>query len=364
MKRLCAVILAMGMILLLLAACGGTAPSAPTASASVPAPGSTTSTVEASEAPAPGAEAPQKIAFLCPGSINDSGFNSLIYNSMLNLEEKYGIEFSYKENATTSEYEEIFRSFAQAGFDLIIGHGNASADPAMIVAEDYPDIKFLCTSSTASNGTNMGSVSVAGYEEGFLQGVVAGLVTKTNKVGAIGIEIASIKKVLWGFEAGAKYVNPDVEVSTVYLTDSSDSSGAQQAASSLYSSGFDVVLQNCDPAGNSIYSVAAEYGGLAIATCGDHTELAPDVILFNGLEDYPSTVESIYLKMADGTWEPTAYSIGIQDGSVSYAFNEELASQRMTKEQRDEFDSIYQDVLDGKLDLKKIVEEALDVSVS
>lgn len=368
MKRLFVIVLAIAMLFSMVS-CSPAATEPPKAMEDSP----TTVSVEATKLPVVDtavpetkpseSAAPKKIAFLCPGAINDSGFNSLIYNSMLNLQDKYGIEFTYRENAPTSEYEETFRSFAEAGYELIIGHGAASVDPALKVAADYPNVKFLTTSSSPSNGTNLGSVSLALHVEGFLVGVVAGMATETNKVGAIGIDIPSIKKTLWGYEAGAKYINPDVEVSVVYLTKGSDSAGAQQAAYSLYSSGIDFVMQDADPAGNAIYSVAEEFNGLAATCCSDHFALAPNVILVTGLEVYPPAIEYVYKKMMDGTWEPISYSMGLAEGAIGYKFNEQIVDKYMTDEQMAQFESIVADILSEKIDVKAIVEETLDVTI-
>lgn len=359
LKRGHALLLALVMVLSL-AACSTPAAADPGKTAdpkaSTPADASTPATTGST----PLATTPKKIGFFCPGSVNDNGFNASGYNGVLKIVEKYGTDMVYRENAQASEYEEIARGFADAGCDLIIAHGSASGDAVLTVAEEYPDIRFLVVANTtAFNGSNVGCLTLDGVQGGFICGALAALTTKSNHIGSVVLEIISAKQLQWGFEAGAKYINPDIEVSNVYLTNNSDSAGAQQAAYSLFGGGIDVLLQNCDPAGNSVYTAAQEHGGYVICTTSDHNALAPDVILGNGTQLFPEAILATFDRIVDGTWKPESVVLGVTEGSVGFQFNEALVTSALSAENRAKFDQLMADIESGTIDCRALATKTL-----
>ena len=76
------------------------------------------------------AEDTLKIACMLPGPANDGGWNTLMYNSLKHQESVYGAEIAYTERTPASDYEEIYRGYAEAGFDIIFGHGFEFGEPA------------------------------------------------------------------------------------------------------------------------------------------------------------------------------------------------------------------------------------------
>ena len=90
-----------------------------------------------------------KVAILLPGVITDQGWNTLAYNALKTVEKNLGAEIAYTENTPASDYEEIFRGYANAGFDVVMGHGYEFGDAALLVAKEFLDKYFIVTRISA-----------------------------------------------------------------------------------------------------------------------------------------------------------------------------------------------------------------------
>lgn len=98
-----------------------------------------------------------KIAFLLPGPISDQGWNMMAYNALKAAEKEHGAEIAYTERTPVSDFEEIFRGYAQAGYDIIMGHGFQFGDTAKKVAKEFSNTVFIVTSTDISQGPNLAS---------------------------------------------------------------------------------------------------------------------------------------------------------------------------------------------------------------
>ena len=128
------------MIVTMAAGCGqATEEPAPTEEEAAPEPAPTE----------PVAEEPAealRVAAVFPGTINDQGFNQSGYEGLLLIEEQLGAEIAFSELTPVADFVNTYRDFADQGYDIIIGHGFEFGDPALEVAPDYPDIKFIVDS--------------------------------------------------------------------------------------------------------------------------------------------------------------------------------------------------------------------------
>jgi basic membrane protein A len=303
----------------------------------------------------------KKAALVLLGNIGDRGWNQAAYDGLVNLEEKFGIETTYFENTPNSDFEDIYISLAENGYDLIIGHGFAFGDPALKVAEDYPNTKWLINSSTVANGKNVGSLICSPIEEGFLQGVVAGLATKTNHIGTVGLEIPSIQENLTALEAGAKYINPNVRVERITIADRFDAIAAKEAAFAHYEAGADIVVQNADPAGTGVVEAAEELNKVAGTAIFDRTD--EDVVLLSGIENYKIGMEKIVSMMNDNTWEAKFYLLGIKDGASDIAVNKKLAEKLLTEEDFALIDRVKNEIVNGDIVIKDVIKELTGVEI-
>lgn len=297
-----------------------------------------------------------KIAALLPGPINDGGWNTLMYNSLKYQEEKFGAEIAYTERTPASDYEEIFRGYAESGYDIIFGHGFEFGEPAMKVAPDYPDVTFIINSTDIHQEPNLGSFLVYDFQCGFAQGAVAAIASETGVVGFVGgMEIPPIVNQGKGFVAGARYVNPDIDAKYLLTGDFHDVAKAKEMTKSLISEGADIVVADADEGNHGIIEAVEEANALVIGCSGDLYETVPearDVVLTSATEDVPEGHALVIEHILDGSFSPRNYLIGFADGAVDLAPFRDKAS-LFSDEQMAKLNEIIDGLKDGSIDVSK-----------
>ncbi len=301
-----------------------------------------------------------KVALILSGTANDQGWNAVAYDGLKLIEEKIGAKTAYAEKISQSDQEEAFRNYAEDGYDVIIAHGFEFGDAALKVAGDFPDIKFIVTSTDISQGPNVGSLDVSNTQQGFLQGVVAAVTTKTGIVAAIeGMVIPPGIQALQGFEAGAKYTNPDLTVLHAFTGDYEDAAKAKEVALIMIDKGADVIMQNVDQAGLGVFQAAVASDVLAIGSASDQSSLAPDNIITSGLVDFPQAFEKVVELIQNNQWEPQLYSMGVREGVISLAPYRNFDS-RLTQEQKDIIQKAVDDIKAGKISPEEITKQLVE----
>ncbi|MEG0215399.1 MAG: BMP family protein, partial [Hungatella sp.] len=244
MKKLTVLALVAALAVTGLTACGGSktaAPAATTAAAETKAAETKAGETKAAETKAPAADAKGlKVAAIFGGAINDGNWNETQYNGLKNIEAA-GAEINYLENVSDTDAAEAARTYASEGFDLIYLTTNSYQDYCSPVAKDFPETMFVQINGTEITD-NFISVRIADEEQGFMQGVVAALVSKSGKVGFIGgLEINPIKLGSSGFQQGVDYVNKTyglkVEAVRINTGSFTDVNQAKETAISMIESG-------------------------------------------------------------------------------------------------------------------------------
>src|SRR5690554_4005147 len=189
MKRILALLIAVTLVLGLVVGCGQTVENEQP-------------NVENGEAEVEQEESEKlKVALALAGPVNDMGWNASAFEGLKEAQEMFDIEATYQENVQQSDMEEVFRNYALSGYNLIIGHGFQFGDALKKVSEEFPETKFVVTSSDIFQEPNFASVNLDNEQKGFLAGAVAALLTESNIVGYIGgQEIPPIKGTAIGFE--------------------------------------------------------------------------------------------------------------------------------------------------------------------
>ena len=235
--------------------------------------------VEEAEAEEPAAE-PLKVAALLPGQIYDKSWVQAGYEQLERAKEECGIEFVYTESVTQPEQAEVFRNYAQQGYDIVIGYGGEFHDAAASVAPDFPDIEFVLVNSLVADGENVTSSVPDYFETWYLSGVLACQMTKTNKVALLNsMELPHLKAAEIGFQMGAQTCGKEVETRTVYVGTWTDVNKAKEAAQALIDEGFDVIKHHLDTADIGLFTAAEDAGTYTIGTYRDQSDISPKSIV-------------------------------------------------------------------------------------
>ena len=266
-----------------------------------------------------------KVALLLSGAANDQGWNQTAYEGTQKACEKYGYELAYTENLNAADIAAAFADYASAGYDVVIGHGYEFGDPALEVAETYPDTKFICTEADAS-ADNVASYVMACEQTAYVEGIIAASTSESGKLGAIGpIPGDSLVKIINGYEDGAKSVNPDIEVQTAWTNSFVDTQLAQEAAKAMIDNGVDVIKHCANACGNGAMTAAVEAGIWCQGDSYDQSSLAPDNILDSAIYNLDVVIDTALGSVADGSFEGDVYNLGMADGAVEVLLSDNLS---------------------------------------
>lgn len=267
-----------------------------------------------------------KVALLTPGPISDKSWNGGAYDGLTQLRDSLGAQISHIQTKTPAEFEENFRQYGAQGYAMVVGHGFEFQDAATRVAPAYPKTNYIVTSGRVT-GPNLAGVAFLFEEASFQAGMIAGAMTKSNKLGLIaGTELPPVKASFEAFARGAKAVNPSVEVITSYIGNWDDVSAGKEQALAQINRGVDIIFQNADAAGLGIFQAAKEKQVYAFGTNANQNDVAPDVILGSVVIDLPKAFMQIGREVKSGGFTGRVISLGVKDDVVRLVLNPALQS--------------------------------------
>lgn len=203
------------------------------------------------------------------------------------------------------------------GCNIIFTTSWGYMEPTAEMAEKYPDIYFSHGTGYLSNGTNFNNYFGRIYQARYLSGIVAGMNTKSNKIGYVAAQDTSNSEVTGGIDAfaiGVASVNPDAKVYVSVTNSWYDPKKEKASAKKLLDMGCDVMAQHCDTP--YPLTLAQEYGVYGIGYNSDMSKEVPEAclcsVLWNWSAYYTAAVESII----EGTWSGENYYGGMKEGLV------------------------------------------------
>ena len=189
------------------------------------------------------------------GGVNDESFNQSAWEGALKAKEEYGVEVSYLEANSESDYTPNIETLIDRDTDLIVGVGYQVSDSIKEASNLYPKQDFVMIDATYEEGeeipSNIRPITFNEKEAGYLVGLIAGKTTKTNVISCIGgFDIPSLTPFFEGYEEGAKEVNPDIKVLRQYISSFTDASKGKVAAQQMINSNNADVIFMASGGGN------------------------------------------------------------------------------------------------------------------
>ena len=320
MKKIVAIILALGMMASVTACSSGS--SSPSQASSAAA----SSEEASSEASGEGKSSDFKAAMVTDtGGVNDQSFNQSSWEGLQSLNKDTGAKVSYLESKQAADYATNLDKLADDDNDIIWGIGYAMAGAIGNAAKQNPDISYAIVDNEYDEKTmpsNVTGVMFRAQESSFLVGYIAGKTTKTNKVGFVGGQTSAIiDQFQYGYQAGvdyaAKELNKTISVSSQYAESFSDSAKGKAIASKMFSDGCDIVFHAAGGAGVGVIQAAKEADKYAIGVDRDQSYLAPENVLTSALKLAGQAVEQVSKDAIAGKdIGGKTYTFGLKEGAV------------------------------------------------
>jgi basic membrane protein A len=301
--------------------------------------------------------------------LGDKSFNDLTWKGFEQAESELGVEVKVLESATINDYEPNLQELALAGYSPLVATGFLLTDTVSKICVEYPDTMFINIDGFFDPvPDNVVGVGFKENEGSYLAGVVAGLATKDtfdprlndkNVIGFVGgMDVPLIRKFQAGFEAGAKSVNPDVQVVALYTGSWDDVAKGKELGLSLIDQGADVIFAAAGGCGEGTVRACQEKGALFIGVDSDQYNTianSGDVMLTSMMKTVDVVVFDLLKAMADDKFPAgTMQTFGLKEGGVGLAPFHDFES-KVPQAIKDAVTKATDDIIGGKV----VVPEAL-----
>jgi basic membrane protein A and related proteins len=277
----------------------------------------------------------------------DKSFNEAAYKGIERWKKETGKPYLEFEVSNPTQREQAIRRMAERGASPIIGIGFAQGSSIEKVAKEFPKLKFAIIDFVVKE-PNVQSVVFNEHEGSFLVGMLAAQASKTGKVGFVGgMDIPLIRKFQCGYEQGAKYANPKVEI-FANMTGTTgaawnDPSRGGELTKAQFAKGADVVFAAAGGTGTGVYQAAKDAGKLAIGVDSNQNHLQPGTMLTSMLKRVDVAVYNVAKNHTAGI-----SALGLKEGGVDYAMDKDN-DKLVTADMRKKTDTAKADIISGKI---------------
>ncbi|MEK9798846.1 MAG: BMP family ABC transporter substrate-binding protein [Alphaproteobacteria bacterium] len=211
------------------------------------------------------------------------------------------VETTYIENVPEGpDAARVIRDLAKQGNDIIFTTSFGYMDPTLKVAKEFPEIKFEHITGY-KRSPNMATGNIRFYEGRYVQGVVAGLMTKSNKIGYIAsFPIPEVIQGINAFGLGLRSVNTDAEVSVIWVNSWYDPVKEADAAKVHIAEGADILAQHTDSP--AMLQTAEKAGVYGFGQSSDMKAFAPKAQLFSSVNNWGIYYINKIQALMDGSW--------------------------------------------------------------
>jgi basic membrane protein A len=286
--------------------------------------------------------------------LGDQNFNDLAKRGLDRAVEELGVQGEVIESRDAASYIPNLTQAAEQS-DLSVGVGFLLTEAITEVANQYSDKNFLLIDSL-SEAPNVQGVVFRENEGAFLSGVLAALMTESNKLGVVaGQKIPPVVRYVVGFEAGAKSINPDVDVVVAYADTFGDPALGKELTLAQYNQGVDIAFPVAGATGIGSFEAAKELGAghWVIAADTDQSQLGAEHQLAVAEKGVDTALFLAAQQVVDGTFEGGEKSLGLAEEGVGLGHPHESVPQEVL----DTVAAYQQAIIDGAITVPADEEE-------
>ncbi len=265
------------------------------------------------------AHAVTKVGFVYVGPIGDHGWTYRHDIGRQQVEEAFGdqVKTTYIESVPYGpDATRVLRQLAQ-DHDIIFATSFGYMENMLQVAKEFPNVKFEHATGYKQS-ENMASYGLRLYQARHVQGIIAGMMTKTNKICYVGAyPIPEVIREINTYYMGAKKMNPDVDIDIVWVNTWYDPSKEAAAAEVMMAEGCDMVAQHTDSP--APLQAAQKQGKLGFGQASNQYAFAPEAQLTATIDNWGPYYISKVQAVIDGTWETGNYFGHMNEDAVQMA---------------------------------------------
>ena len=271
-----------------------------------------------------------KVAIVMPSSITDMAFSQSMYEGLKKVQAEMGgesaMEIAYSENMfKVPDAAAAIRDYASKGYNLVIAHGSQYGTSLQQIAPDFPKTAFAWGTSLdtfqAEGINNVFAYQAEAQEGGYVLGVVAAMMSKSNIIGEIGpVDAGDAKLYIEGFQKGVLATKPDAQVSVTYTGSFSDVSLMATAAETHIAAGADMLTGSSQSVVGAI-GICKDKGAFWFGTQWDQTSLAPEAVIASQVYDWTGIIKDMIASVKAGVMGGKGYTLTFKNGGLVIAYN-------------------------------------------
>jgi simple sugar transport system substrate-binding protein len=246
-----------------------------------------------------------KVGFIYVGPVGDFGYSYQHNQGRLAVEKALGdkVTTTFLENVPEADSERSIEQLARTGHKLIFTTSFGFMEPTLKVAKKYPNV-FFEHATGYKRDKNLATYSAKFHEGRYVQGVIAGKMTKSNTIGYVAsFPIPEVVSGINAFMLGAQSVNPNIKVKIVWANTWFDPGKEADAAKALLDQGADIITQHTDSP--APLQQAEARGKFAFGQASDMIRFAPKSTLTSIVDDWSSYYIGRVKLALDGKWTST-----------------------------------------------------------
>jgi basic membrane protein A len=275
-----------------------------------------------------GGDQPLRVAVVMPSSITDMAFSQSMYSALQAVQKEMGgetaMELKYSENMfKVPDAAAAIRDYASQGFDIVIAHGSQYGSSVEEIAPDFPETTFAWGTDVNTFGLdNVYAYTAAAEEGGYVNGVLAALLTTSKLIGVTGpVEVGDAKTYIDGFTQGVASVDPGINLAKTWTGSFSDVALMTEAAKTHIAAGADVLTGSSQSVVGSIGAAKEAGDVLWFGTQQDQASLAPELVVASQVYDWTKMLNEIIANRKDGKLGGTQYKLQLKNDGLKIAFN-------------------------------------------
>jgi basic membrane lipoprotein Med (substrate-binding protein (PBP1-ABC) superfamily) len=275
-----------------------------------------------------GGAKPVRIAVVMPSATTDMAFSQSMFSALKAVQAEMGgekaMEIKYSENMfKVPDAAAALRDYASQGFDIVIAHGSQYGTSVQEVAKDFPKTTFAWGTEVNTFGMpNVYAYTAAAEEGGYVNGVVAALLSKSKQIGVTGpVEAGDAKTYVDGFTQGVEATDPAAKLSKTWTGSFSDVALMTEAAKTHIASGADVLTGSSQSVVGSIGAAKENGNVLWFGTQQDQASLAPALVVASQQYDWTGILKQMIESRKSGKLGGEAFTLQLKNGGLKMVFN-------------------------------------------
>jgi simple sugar transport system substrate-binding protein len=250
-----------------------------------------------------GAQQKLKAAFIYIGPIGDYGWTHAHDEARKIAAKTFPwLETVYVESVPEGELETFIDLMVRQGARVIFTTSFGYMDGTLKAAVRYPDVIFAHASGF-QRAANVATYMADFYQLYYLNGLMAGALTKSGKVGYVGaFPIPEVKRHIAAFALGVREVHPSAEVHVRWIFNWFNPAAAKEATEALIAEGVDVFAFTEDSP--TVVQVAAKRGLASFGHYSPMHDFAPEHAVSGQLVHWDKIYNDFFAKIHAGTYTP------------------------------------------------------------